>query len=387
VSIRIVIGGTPRGTALVVPTFQLRAVALGVLAAGCSSSAASEPPNSPPPSVTRPDLTVRLDPASRPYVTTQPVALGAATPVVRAPARVSFRDGAVSQINMPVAGRVTAVHVKTGDRVKAGDPLITLASPEAAAARASSAAAFAEHEVAARELARQDSMASSGVGIDTERVAAQAKVRQSEVELARAQTTAAILGTGGGSVVVLRAPTAGTVIARHASIGSVAQPGGEPLIEIGDSTLLWVVADVFERDLAQIQEGADVDVELSTRHIPAHGKVVTIGSALTGTLRTAPVYIALDDLGPDIRAGMFARAAIKAPAGQSIVLPAEAVLIKSGKTAVVYVKTAEGSYAPHQVEVGPSIDGMVQVVSGVKLGDQVVVKGALLLDGAAEQLQ
>ncbi len=343
-------------------------------------------PSSPPPSVIQPDKSVHLAPASRLYVVTQPVVLGAATPVVRAPARVSFRDGAVSQINMPVAGRVTAVHVKTGDRVKAGDPLVTLASPEAAAARASAAAAVAEHDTAVRELARQDTMATSGVGLETERAMAQAKVRQSDVELARAQTTAAILGTGGGSVVVLRAPTAGTVIARRASVGSVAQPGGEPLIEIGDPAQLWVLAEVFERDLAQIREGAAVDVELSTRPLPAHGTVVTIGSAMTGSLRTAPVYIALDDIGTDIRAGMFARAAIKAPAGQSISLPAEAVLIKDGKTAMVYVKTGEGVFVPHVVEIGPSIDGMVQVVSGVQAGDQVVIKGALLLDGDAEQL-
>ena len=93
-------------------------------------------------------------------------------PVVQAPARLAFRDGAVSQINLPIPGRVTAVHVKTGDWVKAGDPLLTLSSPEAAAARASLAAAQAEHDAAKREVARQDQMATSGVGIDSERVAA-----------------------------------------------------------------------------------------------------------------------------------------------------------------------------------------------------------------------
>jgi cobalt-zinc-cadmium efflux system membrane fusion protein len=335
---------------------------------------------------------VRLAKESRPYVVTEKVALGAASPVVLAPARIAFRDGAVSQVNLPITGRVTAIHVKTGDRVKAGDPLVTISSPDAAAARAQLAAATAEHDAAVQEAARQDAMARSGVGVDSERVTAQAHLRQSEAELARAQTTVTILGGGAGPTVVLRAPIDGTVIARHATVGAVAQPGGDPLIEIGNPSSLWVVAEVFERDLAQVHDGAAVDIELPTRAAAA-GHVVSVGSALTGALRTAPVYIAFDDdsgaagtASAPVRAGMFARAAIKAPAGKTIVLPAEAVLIEDGKTYVVYVRVGDDLFAPRKVEVGRSIDGRVEVLSGVAVGDEVVTRGALLINGAAEQL-
>src|SRR5204863_8540074 len=120
--------------------------------------------------------------------------------------RMAFRDGAFSQVNLPFAGPVPAVYVKTGDRVKIGAALVAISSPDAAAARAQLAAAAAEHDAATHEFARQDAMATSGVGVESERVAVQAKLRQSEAELARAQTTVAILGGGGGSTVVLRAP-------------------------------------------------------------------------------------------------------------------------------------------------------------------------------------
>ncbi|MGN6108790.1 MAG: efflux RND transporter periplasmic adaptor subunit, partial [Kofleriaceae bacterium] len=191
---------------------------------------------------------------------------------------------------------------------------------------------------------------------------------------------------GAGSTVVLRAPIEGTVIARRATVGSVAQPGGEPLVELGNTSALWVIADVFERDLAQVHDGAEVDVELSTGAAAVRGKVISVGSALTGSLRTAPVYIALEgDVGA-VRAGMFARAGIKAPAGRSIVLPAESVLIKNGKSHVVYVQTSDSRFASREVVVGPSVDGKVQVLSGLTVGEQVVVQGALLLDGAADQL-
>lgn len=342
----------------------------------------------PATSVANSDQSVSISEKSKPYVATQAVTLEASAPLVRAPARVAFRDGAVSQINLPVPGRVTAVHVKTGDKVKAGDPLITVTSPDAAAARASFAAAQAEAEAARKEVARQDQMATSGVGIESERVGAQAKLRQVEAELARAQTTSGLLGGGGGSTIVLRAPMDGTVIARRATVGSAVEPGGDPLIEIGNPNALWVIADVFERDLVQVHEGADVDIELSSDDKPLHGRVVTVGSSLSGTTRTAPVYIAMDGDQPSVRAGMFARATIKAQGeNQAIVLPAESVLIKDGKTYIVYVRQGNADrFMARQVTVGRSVDGTVQVMTGLAAGDQVVVKGALLVDTQAEQL-
>src|SRR5262249_49593603 len=146
---------------------------LGCLAA-CSPAAGETVSFSPPTSTQRPDGSVRLSRQSQPYVVTQKVAVGASTPVVNAPARIAFRDGAVSQVNLPITGRITAIHVKTGDRVKPGDALVTISSPEAAAARAQLASATAEHDAAVQETARQDTMARSGVGVDSERVTAQA---------------------------------------------------------------------------------------------------------------------------------------------------------------------------------------------------------------------
>ena len=83
---------------------------------------------------------------------------------------------------------------------------------------------------------------------------------------------------------------------------------------------------------------------------------------------------------------MFARASIEAPTGETIVLPAEAVLIEDGKKTIVYVEQSPGKFAPRPVNVGRSVDGKVQVLSGLKVGEKVVVKGALLLDSAAEQM-
>jgi cobalt-zinc-cadmium efflux system membrane fusion protein len=355
----------------------------------CSSRAESETAFSPPNATAAGSGTIKIGAKSRAYVITQVASVGSNAPLVRAPAKIAFREGAVSEVDTPTPGRITTVHVKIGDRVKAGDPLVTLTSADAASARASLTAAQAAYDAAVQEANRQDHMAQSGVGVDSDRVAAQARLRQAQAELERSRTTTSMLGGGGGSVLVVRAPIDGTVIARRATVGAVAEPGGESMIEIGNPNALWVVADVFERDLNGVKEGAEVDVELASRTEPIKGHVQSVGSALTGATRTAPVYISFDDQAAsqgDIRAGMFARAAIKGPPGETIFLPAEAVLVKDGKTFLVYVKTGEDTYVARQVKIGRSVGGQIAILSGLKAGEVVAIKGALLLDGASEQM-
>lgn len=359
----------------------------GLAASACSGTAESEPSFSPPTAApTQKAGVVKLNPKSRAYVVTQKLELATSTPIVRSPARVAFKDGAMSEVDTPMPGRIIDVKVAVGDRVKKDQVLVTLTSPDAAAARAALTGAVAGMDAAQQEATRQDHMAQTGVGVESDRVAAQSRLRQAQAELERARSAVALLGGGGGSTIIVTAPIDGTVIARHATVGQVAQPGGESMFQIGNPTSLWVVAEVFERDLRSVHEGADVDIDLSTRAQPVHGVVQSIGSAMTGSLRTAPVYITLTDTVDGVRAGMFARAAIRAPAGETMVLPAEAVLIKDGKTFLVYVKTGEDLYTAHPVEIGASIGGKVEIRSGLQPGDDVVIKGALLLDGAAEQL-
>jgi cobalt-zinc-cadmium efflux system membrane fusion protein len=367
------------------PSFLLAAVATATVSA-CSSASSAEGHFDPPQSVPVAGE-VKISPASRPYVKTvklSPEANGAA---VRAPAHLGFRDGAVSELTAPVAGRVTSVTVKVGDRVKAGDPLLTINSPDAAGARAGLAAAIASQKEAAEAAKRQQQMMAQGVGIESERVAAESRLAQANAELARAQAAAGFLGGGGGPDVVVRAPITGTVLGRRATVGAFFQAGEGPLVEIGDPSALWVTADVFERDLPLVQPGAAVDVQLAEQADPAHGKVVSAGSVVDPNLRTAPVYIQLDGDNPGARPGTYARVTIHSAGDAALLLPVNAVLVQDGKREVAYVKTGADTYKARDVNVGPVIDGHVRVISGLAPGDEVVVEGTLLLDATAEQLQ
>jgi membrane fusion protein, heavy metal efflux system len=98
------------------------------------------------------------------------------------------------------------------------------------------------------------------------------------------------------------------------------------------------------------------------------------------------VYISLEEHQLPLHPGMYARVAIRTSASQGIVVPVTAVLIKDGERDIVYVENSDGTFVPRDVVVTQSIDGHVQVTSGLTPGERIVVRGALLLDQAAGQL-
>jgi membrane fusion protein, heavy metal efflux system len=374
---------------------SIRVVALAIAAAAVvyGVRAATTTPLEPAPrpaasaaSETLEDGTVKLSPGSQSFVEVQAVGAAGGGSTVTSPARVDFRDGAVAQVGVPLAGRVVTVHVKVGDYVRQGDPLLTLDCPDAASTRAAVQQTQATLREARATLERQTRMMTEGVGVERERIAAETRVSELEAEFTRQQAAAAFAGGGAGTSVVVKAPIGGTIITRKASPGFTMQPGGDPGVEIGDPAAVWVVADVFERDLQLVREGARVRVVLESVDGALAGRVVSIGTVVEAGLRTAPVRIAVEGKGRVLRPGMFGKVSIDA-ASSNMSLPTEAVLVRDGKESVVYVEKAPLTYVRRTVVVAQHVaDGRVQIVSGLHAGDRVVVKGALLLDGAADLL-
>lgn len=340
---------------------------------------------SPGPTATA-DGEVVLSPEAQVFVRVEPAASSRAVSTLRAPARIAYRDGTVAEVGTPVAGRVTEIGAHVGELVQAGQALLVLRSPDAAAARAELAATQAELETALAEARRTSDMLTRGAGSERERRAAELRVSELEIAQARSRTQVAIVGSGSGGVVTIRAPIAGVVLRRRAAIGmSVGPDDAEPLLEIGDPSALGVTAEVFERDVGQVREGAEVEVSFPTSETPSHGHVTYVAPAVTEGMRTVPVRIELDALPADARPGLFGRASISL-VDEGISLPSTAVLVRDGDRTVVYVETSPGHYAARPVEIGPSHDGHVYVARGVSAGERVVVEGALLLDGAADLL-
>jgi cobalt-zinc-cadmium efflux system membrane fusion protein len=329
---------------------------------------------------------VSLPPASLPFVKAASAKESEVHTTVRAPAHVAFRDDAVSRVGAPVEGRVVKLHVAVGDQVKAGAPLVTLHSPSAAAMHTALARAQVELKSARYEAMRQAQMLAKGVGVEAEKMAADSRVAQAEADLAGAGSAARLLGGGGGALVTLNSPIAGTVLSRNVTSGAAVQPGGDPLIEVGDPGAVWVIADVFDRDVSEVREGAAAEVTVASLARPLRGRVTKVGAALDSNLRRAPVYIELKEPTAGLRSGMYARADIETESRSAIPVPRSAVLIDEGDKFFVYVEQKPGTYHRRQVTLGQSSDDSVPVLSGLRSGDRVVVSGAILIDGAASRL-
>jgi cobalt-zinc-cadmium efflux system membrane fusion protein len=328
---------------------------------------------------------VRIPEASRQFVAVEEVSGARSDSTITAPARVDFRDGAVSQVGAPLEGRVVTVHVLVGQQVSVGDPLVTLDCPDAATMRASAEVAQASLREARIELERQRRMQQEGVGIERDVVATETKVSAAEAELSRVEAVAVSIGKGTASAVIVRAPISGIVIARKASAGMAVQRGGDPLVEIGDSSALWIVADVFERDLPHVHPGAQSRIVFPSVNHEMQGRVTSVGAVVASGLRTAPVFLTVDAHGVLLRPGMYGRVEINA-ADAGLTLPVSAVLIKDGKDPVVYVQKDPLTFVRRSVVVAQPVEGRVQIVSGLSPGEKVVVRGALLLDGSSDQL-
>jgi cobalt-zinc-cadmium efflux system membrane fusion protein len=329
--------------------------------------------------------TVRIRPESLAYVKVREINPEAFAGAVTAPARVDFRAKAISTAGTVVAGRISKIHVQIGDRVKAGDPLVILASAEAAQMRSDFARARVELARAEYRYRRQEEMKRSGVGLEIERMEAEAQLNEDRADFERARDALRLLGDGVAEEVIVRAPMDSTVLRAHVAAGA-AVAAGQALFDLGEPSSLWIIADVFERDLLLVEKGAKVTIDVASLPQPISGHVVAESAAIQADMRRASVFIEPDDPKAPLRPGMYARVSIQAASPESIVLPTEAVLIRDGRQTLVYVETAEGVFEPRNVLVGQAREGMTPVLEGLSGGERVVVSGALLIDAEAAML-
>ena len=301
--------------------------------------------------------------------------------------RTAFRPKALSAVTAPFAGRVAAVAVEPGQKVKSGDTLFTIESAEVLGLRTTLAQARLKVRVTEDVLARQNEMVKKGVGLEVERFEAEMKAREAKGELERAERNAALAGGGEGTRVNVRAPVDGVIVSVKATRGATVQPGGDALVEVGDPAGLWVVADAPEGETAQVTKAAKADVTISALNLTLQGRVAGVAPRSDAETRRTPFYVELESPPEELRAGLLVRVALFAQGGEAeLWLPVTAVLLKDGSKRIVYVEDKTGRFTPREVEVSDERGGRVRVLKGLQPGERVVMRGALLVDREAEQL-
>jgi cobalt-zinc-cadmium efflux system membrane fusion protein len=349
-----------------------------------AASTAAGPNVQPAPAVPTPVLN---------RIETAIVAPGPVRPVLSLAGRVAYGEDRYSRISSPLQGRVVEVRARLGDRVKAGDVLLVIDSPEITAAYSDFVKEASELEYATRayELAkdlyetkalpqRELKMA------ENEAIKARAEFRRSKERLLSLRVPAAELDKPLAEQRItsrfeMRSPLTGTVVERAVTPGQ--SVGGDPaqvLFTVADLDTLQVIADVYERDLALVKVGevAKVTVE-AYPGVDFPAAVAFIGDVVDPNTRTIKVRAWVNNENHKLKPEMFARLHVEVGSGtQFLAIPKEAVLEVDGKS-VVYVAEAEGRYVKRQVKVSPADGDQVRVLEGLKPGERIVIKGAVLL--------
>lgn len=364
-------------------SFNLRTFGLSLMAICLAACTESTTPATP--ANNKADGLAVAD-ASRQFLEIETVGSGAGALGGILPGRVAFRPQAMAAIGTPMAARILSIEVRPGEAVKAGAPLLTLQSADVAAARSSLDQASARAAAAEDLLQRQNEMVKKGVGLEVERFGAETAAREARAELERARRTAALIGGGSGDRFVLRAPTSGVVLTVKANVGAVVSPGGDALVEIGDPSRLWIVADIPENEVGSVAIGRSAEVRVPGADAKFDAVVDGVGQVVDGEQRRLPMYLTLKGGSKRLTPGMLAEVRLNNQGDAILSVPTTAVLIKDGSQRVVYVQRADGKFEPRPVRTGVSRDGRVTILEGLQAGEKVVAKGALLLDSAAEQL-
>lgn len=366
--------------------FSIALIALSALAAGCEKGSTAVMAPAPKNSRDSGTSSAKILAAQKQYLSIEAVAASQDVDLLALPGRVTFRPQAQAAVGATTAGRVVAVLVQAGQLVKSGAELLIIESADAGTARATLDQAATRLGSAESVVRRQIEMVDRGVGLEFERQEAEARLKEARAEYERARNAAALIGSGQGIRVSVRAPVDGVVVTIRTAVGATVAPGSEALLEIGDPTRLQVVAQVPEGDLRRIALGQEADVELPALAARAAARVENFNPRVDPESRRAQVYLALAKRIDGLRAGMLVQVSLRVGAKTDLSVPVSAVLIKDGKRRVVYVEREDGSFETRDVQTGRNRDGRVAILQGLTAGERVVVRGALLLDTQAEQL-
>ena len=360
------------------------------LFAGCGEGSAPSPAAEPKPAA-----------ESRPQPGAD-VAIEVTTPqmrvrqgVLETSGKVQFNEEAVTRVHSPVTGRVIEVLARPGDVVESGSALFVIESPDLSQARSDYAKAISDVERAdkALQLARELYEVKAIPQKDIRE--AESDYRKSVAERERAASRLRTLGVSPpqpgdaasridtSTRLVVSAPRSGIVVERNVAPGQVVAYGQSDtpvnLFVIADLTTMWVLADVYEPDIARVHRDQPVTVTLPC--CPGErfeGRVTYISDIVDKDTRTIKVRAAVPNRGRLLKAEMFVKVAIATGAARVLVLPASA-LHREQNGLFVLVQKGKDDYDRRPVKVGGDVEGGVEILDGVGPGDRVVTTGSILL--------
>ncbi|MGH9688903.1 MAG: efflux RND transporter periplasmic adaptor subunit [Candidatus Acidiferrales bacterium] len=377
--------------------FEIAAcIALGLAIAGCSSNqtrsanemtsfSARQPKSFTPQLFSVPENQM----SHVQVVTVEPTTL---TRHLRLTGSVTYNAFKTTSVITQVGGPVARILVVPGEHVTAGQPMLQVSSPDYSQLLDTYLKARDTYRVANINYARAQDLYQHNAIAQRDLLQAESDRDQAQADLNASEQSLKILGVkdpdglakapSSADIPVL-APISGEVVERMVSPGQVVQAGQTQAFTISDMRTVWVLANVYQGDLAYVHQGDNVVVQTDAYPQNFHGTISYISAALDPNTRTLQARIVVDNPSEKLKKDMYCTAVITAGViRKAIAVPDAAVLRDDQNNPFVYVLSGTHEFGRRPITIGNSQDGKTQVLSGLAPGDKVVGSGSLFLQFA-----
>jgi len=340
---------------------------------------------------------VKLDPAAGSLIRTAVVESGDLMSTLRLTGQVTFDQTRTVDVVLPAGGRILDVAKRPGDCVQKGDILAVLHSPEFGQLKADYLEAQAALELAEATFAREQDLVNRNMTSQADYLQSANTLKSARASIAACDKRLRLFGlntdqikaiesehqNGNFAELSIVAPQDGTIIAQDLSKGQLIA-SGDTLFRISDLSVLWVRCDVYEKQLAALQnrfttgEPIMVSVRTNASANTFSGTVDLIGQVMDERTRTVKMRILVDNPNGGLKPGMFAEIEVTLPSGAGLSIPQSAVLSDEG-TAFVFQQWKDRLWVRRDVTVGRTFDDRIEILGGIEPGETIVTSGAFML--------
>jgi len=306
---------------------------------------------------------------------------------------VDFDNDQATSVLAPFSGPVSRLLVSLGAQVSEGDSLAVVDSPDFATAISTYRKALATAKTA-RRLAELDHDLIQHQGV-SRREAEQAETDATNAEADRDAALQALVSlkvdpqtikdiqegrTISHIESMIRSPIAGTVVEKLITPGQLLQAGSTPCFTVADLSQVWVMANIFESDVAAIDLGDSAEVFTSAAPTSFPGKVDNLAAILDPNTRSIGVRVVAKNPGGVLKKQMYVRVRIRSNRESTgLLVPVSAILRDDENLPFVYVASADGAFERRQVTLGYRVGDDYEDPSGLKAGEQIVAEGAVFI--------
>ncbi len=312
--------------------------------------------------------------------------------MLRLTGNVAYNAFSTTPVITQIGGPVSRILAMPGEHVTAGQPILEVSSPDYSQLLDSYLKAADSYRLTEKNYSRAQDLYQHRAIAERDLEQAESDRNQAQADVNAAEQGLKILGiknpaglakAPSSALVPVLAPIGGEVVERLVSPGQVVQAGQTQAFTISDLRTVWVLANVYQADLAYVRNGENVVVQTSAYPGSFQGRISYVSPALDPNTRTLQARIIVDNPGEKLKRDMYCTVTVSAGSLADVVaVPNASVLRDDNNQPFIYVASGTNQFGRRDVELGESQNGQTQILKGISIGERVVGDGSLFLQFA-----